>query len=196
MWSWVDLKALSTHRLFRNPVFRGKCRHYPAMCLVFRAISAYSDKGTERLTLSFVVDGALESVSLLVVIRSADIGSNAPHPQPLAWNCTCSLAMNFSRCDTFDAPKPKYTAYFRYLATCAIGLPFWYWLQGDPTGLRCALVTDCMTTQTGYTCPLHGEIRSRKMLFHVKLAVTLFFKFLCIPHICAVFLISHYNFTK
>ena len=34
---------------------------------------------------------------------------------------------------------------------------------------------DCMTTQTCYTCPLHGEIRIRKILFHVKHAVTLFF---------------------
>jgi hypothetical protein len=55
---------------------------------------------------------------------------------------------------------------------------------------------DCMTTQTCYTCPLHGEIRGRMMLFHVKHTVTLFFQFLCIPHIRAVFLISDYNFTS
>jgi len=34
---------------------------------------------------------------------------------------------------------------------------------------------DCMTTQTCYTCSLHGDTRSRMVLFHMKHAVTLFF---------------------
>ena len=45
------------------------------------------------------------------------------------------------------------------------------WIAGrsDPLTMR---TCDCMTTHTCYTCPLHGEISRRMMLFHVKHAVT------------------------
>ena len=84
------------------------------------------------------------------------------------------LAMNFRLCDTLYAQKLNNTASFRHLATFAVGLPFWYRLQGDQTRLQCPLVTAWQHRQVTRR-PLHGEISSRMMLFHAKHAVALFF---------------------
>jgi hypothetical protein len=114
---------------FLQSSFRGKrCTHYPAKCLATRAIVSLM-----RLSSLIVIRCGR---GLGIRIAASRHLSCRPHSYP--WNCTCSLYLHQL---AMNAQKPNHTAYFRHLLTLAIGLPFQYRLQGDPTPLRCTLVT-------------------------------------------------------